>query len=115
VEIVGPGGDPAAGSSGVDQNRVWQSTLLPDDQSPILRQPRFDEYAEVGYAGTSMATPHVAALAALLISEGITNPKTIEAVIKGTAKDLGAAGHDAQYGYGLVQPRAALFGLGIRK
>jgi hypothetical protein len=62
-----------------------------------------------------MATPHVAAAAALLVSQGIRDPRAIEAVLKSTAKDLGAAGRDDQYGFGLVQPRTALFGLGIAR
>ena len=62
-----------------------------------------------------MATPHVAATAALLMSQGITDPKTIEAAIKAFALDLGPAGRDDEFGYGLVQPRGALFGWGIRQ
>lgn len=30
-----------------------------------------------------------------------------------TARDLGSTGRDSEYGFGLIQPRAALFGLGI--
>jgi serine protease len=69
----------------------------------------------VGYTGTSMAAPHVAATAALLMSQGITSPKAIEAAIKAFALDLGTKGRDDQFGYGLVQPRAALFGVGAVK
>jgi serine protease len=61
-----------------------------------------------------MATPHVSALAALLMSQGITDPKMVEAMIKASAKDLGTPGRDDEYGAGLIQPRTALFGLGIR-
>jgi serine protease len=60
-----------------------------------------------------MATPHVCGLAALLVSRGITSPAAIEAVIKRTAKDIGAPGKDTSFGYGLIQPRAALFGVGV--
>ena len=42
-----------------------------------------------GYEGTSMATPHVAGVAALLMSRGITSPANVEGIIKATAKDLG--------------------------
>jgi serine protease len=61
-----------------------------------------------------MAAPHVAGIAALLYSQGITKPAAIEAVIKATARDLGAPGRDNEYGYGLIQPRAALRGIGVR-
>jgi hypothetical protein len=55
----------------------------------------------------------VCGVAALLMSRGITSPAAIEAIIKRTAKDIGAAGKDSSFGYGLIQPRAALFGVGV--
>jgi serine protease len=60
-----------------------------------------------------MASPHVAGLAALLVSQGVTNPAAVEALIKATALDLGAAGRDDDFGFGLIQPRVALRGFGI--
>ncbi len=63
--------------------------------------------------GTSMATPHVSAVAALLWSSNssLTNAE-IRSAMAATAKDLGAAGRDVYYGYGLVQAKAALDSLG---
>jgi serine protease len=61
-----------------------------------------------------MAAPHVAGIAALLYSQGITSPRAIEAVIEATARDLGAPGRDDEYGFGLIQPRIALRGVGVR-
>ena len=62
-----------------------------------------------------MASPHVAGLAALLVSQIPTiTPAQIEFIIRTTAKDLGTAGRDDSFGHGLIQPRAALFGQGIR-
>ncbi len=115
-EIAAPGGNDQDGGSD-DQGFVWQVTLLPPDQDPtLLVRPRFDRYAEIGYEGTSMATPHVSGLAALLMSQGnLTDPAAVEALIKATAKDLGPKGKDDQFGYGLIQPRNALFGFGIRR
>jgi len=77
--------------------------------------PRFDRYCEVAYQGTSMAAPHVAGAAALLVSRGIKDPAAIEALLTKTARDLGAPGKDDLFGYGLIQPRTALFGFGISK
>jgi serine protease len=62
-----------------------------------------------------MAAPHVAGLAALLYSQGVTNPAAIEAAIKRFASDLGPKGRDDEYGYGLVDARATLRGLGVAR
>lgn len=113
VEIVAPGGDSRAG--GID-GAIWQSTLRFDDIDPTrVIFPRFDRYEEDAYQGTSMATPHVSGLAAMLIAQGIRRPADIETIITRTARDLGASGRDNDYGFGLIQPRAALFGMGIRR
>lgn len=113
VEITAPGGDIYDG--GYD-GLIWQSTLYqPDSDSATVIFPRFDRYAETPEQGKSMASPHIAAIAALLYSQGVTNPAAIEALLKATARDVGAAGRDDMFGYGLAQPRAALFGFGVAK
>jgi subtilisin family serine protease len=63
--------------------------------------------------GTSMATPHVSGVAALIWSANPTwtNAQIRDALIK-TAEDLGVTGKDNSYGYGLVQAKAALDYLG---
>ncbi len=53
----------------------------------------------VQYNGTSMASPHVAGTAALVIAAGITDVRT---QLQTTADDLGDSGRDPQYGFGLV-------------
>lgn len=59
-----------------------------------------------GYQGTSMAAPHVAAIAALVIASGVLGPKpsakAVEDRLKATARDLGPPGPDDRYGSGLV-------------
>jgi subtilisin family serine protease len=65
------------------------------------------------YDGTSMATPHVAAVAALVWSSKPTATNAeIRAVLQQTAQDLGTAGRDVYFGYGLVQAKAAIDALG---
>jgi serine protease len=65
-----------------------------------------------GYAhfdGTSMATPHVAGVAALIWGHHPTKTNAeIRKALQDSAQDLGAAGKDNSYGYGLVQAKAAL-------
>jgi serine protease len=107
VELAAPGGD----SSGYIFQVVPNST----DLGTSLTSPRFDRYNSGGKSGTSMATPHVAGVAALLYNQGVTKPAAIEAALKRFARDLGAAGRDNEYGYGLIDARATLRGLGVAK
>jgi serine protease len=55
-------------------------------------------------SGTSMATPHVSAVAGLVWSAypGCTN-EDVRRALAASALDLGAPGRDAYYGHGLVQ------------
>ncbi|MCU0486231.1 MAG: S8 family serine peptidase [Anaerolineales bacterium] len=63
--------------------------------------------------GTSMATPHASAVAALVWSSKPTATNAeIRAVLQQTAQDLGTAGRDVYYGFGLVQAKAAVDALG---
>lgn len=59
--------------------------------------------------GTSMATPYVSGLAALVwsVSPSLT-PAQVQQVIQSTADDLGAPGWDQNYGYGRIDTLAAL-------
>ncbi|MEX2292760.1 MAG: S8 family serine peptidase [Acidimicrobiales bacterium] len=100
LDLVAPGGDLS-----VDQNHdgygdgILQEAVDPFDPAQfdlIFRQ------------GTSMATPQVSAVAALVHALGATSPDKIEQILKATAVDLGPAGRDDLYGNGLVQSGAAV-------
>jgi len=54
----------------------------------------------VQMSGTSMASPHVAGVAALLVAEGVVDPDAVRFLIGATAKPLGSAN---RFGAGLVQ------------
>ena len=112
VEIVAPGGDVDAdlNDDGFGDG-VLQQTL---DFDAIV-QFRFNEFGYFFLNGTSMSTPHVSAMAALLIDQGVTNPKAVEAALEKFATDSGPSGRDNEYGYGLINPRATLRGLGLAR
>jgi subtilisin family serine protease len=61
--------------------------------------------------GTSMATPHVSAAAAVVwaAKPTLTNTQLLS-LLKSTARDLGPAGRDNNFGDGLVDPFKAITG-----
>jgi serine protease len=111
LEFVAPGGncDRDDDADGV-ADCIFQQTIDPD----ALDQGRFDQFCYCGLDGTSMASPHVAAAAALLYSQGFTDAAAVRAALEQTAERLGgASGRNDTFGYGLVRPANALPGLGV--
>jgi serine protease len=118
VELSAPGGSERGFGNG---GFIWQQTFDYNFTDTFLlspaayHAPRFDVLATVGYIGTSMAAPHVSGIAAMLMQQGITDPAAIEDILEKTAVDLGTPGRDNLFGFGLVDARAALRGLGLAK
>jgi serine protease len=59
-------------------------------------------------SGTSFSAPTVAGVAALLFAQGMTSSDQVFARLLETANDLGTAGHDDEFGAGLVRADLAL-------
>ena len=111
IGLVAPGGDVRDGGlAGV----VYQVSLFGLDFDPFtIIRPRFDRYSEVPSQGTSMAAAHATGVAALLHTQGITEPAAIEAALKRFARDLGSPERDDEHGDGLINARDVLFGFGV--
>ena len=118
LDVMAPGGDNGRDDTGPGlrpdgrPDGILQQTFDPDTAAET---GRYDDFAYFFVTGTSQACPHVAALAALLYHQGITDPAAIQAAIESTAEDLGATGRDDTFGHGLLRPSVALTGLGLNR
>jgi serine protease len=110
LSVVAPGGG--------DDADLGQSNCNPDRNLPDIFQMTFPDSGAPGrfgypggWYGTSMASPHVAAVAALVIASGVLgphpSPDQVLSRIEHTAQPLGGSAPNANYGYGLVDAGAA--------
>ncbi len=91
VDIAAPGGQTASGA--------------PNDPGGIFSTVPSDSYES--FQGTSMACPHVAGAAALLMSAGMSASLAREALLN-TATPLGIPRPNDLYGYGILNVERAL-------
>lgn len=70
VDISAPGGS--------ETGKIIQETIIGENQQPTF----------IGFQGTSMASPHVAGVAALIKSTGIDNPDEIREILVTSARKI---------------------------
>jgi serine protease len=106
IDIAAPGGNVRVDQNGDGKpDGVLQHTIVPGD---IGRT----DY--LWFMGTSMASPHVAGVAALIMGAGVRRPEAVEEILLGTARKpkgrnaATGARVDDHYGAGIVDAAAAL-------
>jgi len=97
ISVAAPGGD----DYGLVLQACSSSSLwIP----PCQASPTFVVWA----GGTSMSSPHVAGLAALMVEDYGRNPGRIKSAIQKSADDLGQPGTDPWYGKGRINVAKAV-------
>jgi subtilisin family serine protease len=100
ISVAAPGGLLIANSAGWVWSGCSQTSLvIPTCQTGIFI---------LGASGTSMSSPHVTGLAALLIEDLGKQPGRIKTAIQNSADDLGRKGTDPFYGKGRINVAEAL-------
>jgi len=100
IDVAAPGGDTRSDRNGDGQpDGVLQNTIR-------IGQPLENDY--LWFQGTSMASPHAAGVAALIVASGVTNPTEVEKVMKATAVHPRDVKWDEKFGAGIIDARAAV-------
>jgi serine protease len=105
IDVAAPGGNTKVDQNGDGKpDGVLQNTVVPGNISKT-------DY--LWFMGTSMASPHAAGVAALIMGAGVTKPDAVEAILLGTARRPTPAGAgegrvDDHYGAGIIDAGAAL-------
>ncbi|HWB80781.1 MAG TPA: S8 family peptidase [Nannocystaceae bacterium] len=100
IDVAAPGGDTRSDKNGDGHpDGVLQNTIR-------IGQPLENDY--LWFQGTSMASPHGAGVAALIVASGVTNPDEVEKVMKATANHPNKVKWDEKYGAGIIDAKAAV-------
>ncbi len=106
VDIAAPGGNTRVDQNGDDRpDGILQETI---------KDGKLDQHDFLLYMGTSMASPHVAAGAALVIAQGVTHPDKVEAILRDSADTAQKKRYknptefQERYGAGIMQVDAAV-------
>ncbi len=115
VSSVGPSGQRAFYSSygpeiwvaapGGDKSKSAEDGVLQNAIEPGATRSFYGFWQ-----GTSMATPHVSGVAALLVERGVTSPAAVMKILADTATKGGKTGQgrDKEYGHGIIDADAAV-------
>ncbi|MCS6913118.1 MAG: S8 family peptidase [Myxococcales bacterium] len=102
ISVAAPGGNTRLDQNGDGlPDGVLQNTVVPGD-------PSRQDY--LLFMGTSMAAPHVAGVAALIIGAGVKDPAQVRRILERSARRPNQlkATRDDHYGYGIVDAEAAV-------
>ena len=111
LDLVAPGGGADAFVDGDKNCKPFRDAGRDIYQVTLEGKQRRRFGIPADYEGTSMAAPHVSAVAAMVIAAGTAGPdptpEAVEARLKATVRDLGPEGYDRRYGAGLLDAAAA--------
>lgn len=100
IDVAAPGGDTRSDKNGDGHpDGVLQNTIK-------VQQPLANDY--LWFQGTSMASPHAAGVAALIVGAGVTNPDEVERVMKESAVHPNNKKWDEKFGAGIIDANAAV-------